>query len=1426
MAAEAARQVTGEVVELTGLRFKDISIKTALVVPDTKEGVEVSLSLLPVNESNLWQSVVWKWFRISSYNPSYDDWVEHCSGYISVEYVKSPPDPVDSGRERGAETQAWKTLMDQGVQVCQTPRDAGGIYANLDMIGLKYGPVFRNLSNVTVSGQRLGMTAGGARTPNLAETMPKGYIHPHLVHPATLDSFFVAGLIAIADHEGRDILRFPLVPTFIKEAWISTDTDSSAGARFRYYGKATAEAYNAYNFEMKCLDASADQPRMSLAGVRFTPLMGETASLGDSEKFGYTVDWVPDVNMLRTSEFRDQLTVEPALSYKEQQDVFEQLQLASLLLITDALRVLNEAPPSSYEGYLETFYEWMKRGAADLLTGSVPHVTVDIWRKYSEDEKLKAELYQTVAEGSHEGKLLIRLGVELAAVVQGKIDPLYLMFGQDDLMPRYYEEITRQGDSAKSLNRFLSLMGDNFEGLEILEVGAGTGGFTKVLLNTLAPVPEADADDAETSGKIAQYTFTDISPSFFSKAKEALEPWKDLLAFQKLDISTDPTTQGFSAAKYDVIIANNVLHATPDLQKTLQHCRLMLKPGGKLVITEGTRPDLIWPSLKFGLLPGWWLSAEPDRKWCPLLYTPQWDDYLRRSGFSGLDLEIPNSRYPEFAKLTTMVSTAVQDSEGKREDKVVILCQPSGVAHDLGSELVQALGIPNCTLMQPSELDGKDLTNAICVSLLELENPILPSLSEDHFQRIRNLLSTCKRLLWVTGDPAAEPKFSMSTGIIRTIRWERDADSPNLITLAAGDFDPSAPQQLVDAISKIFGLQFMTDQTRHKNAEYLVRNGLTYTGRIVRHPKATGFFSSQFSTPTPEMTLWKDIGRAVKLQNSTPGALNQLHWVTDTAAAAPLDDSEVEIDVRAVGLNFVDLLSVMGEALGDVIGREAAGVITRVGAGVENFKPGDRVVYLADSPKKGTFQSLGRANQYLVASIPDEMSFSIAAGLPVIYATVIYSLKNVGRLAAGEKILIHSAAGGVGQAAIQYSKEIGAEIFATVSTTEKREFLTTEYGIPEDHIFSSRDYSFVKGIMRMTGNEGVDVVLNSLSRDYLRLSWECVAPFGRFIEIGKKDLLAAGKLDMTPFLRNIMFAGVDLVSLAGSKPKIIRELLDETVRLWVANKIKGAYPTTTLTYSQLEPGLRMLQSGNTIGKVVFIPDESDIVPVISDVQTPYQFQPDASYVLAGGLGGLGRSLASWMVSRGAKHLIFLSRTGNITRPVQEMVSSLEGKGCKIRIFKCDVSDATSLRTVLEECAQTLPPIKGCVQGSMVLKVSNSEVFLDRRTWELTHRRTECLRPCHTQIGRQSSNRRLLARGTFTNACPQTWTSSLCFPLLVESWDREVRQTIPPETPTKILSPDIAFQRACERQVSFSDLSNRLASSPRTGTMRDIRRGPW
>jgi NADPH:quinone reductase-like Zn-dependent oxidoreductase len=198
---------------------------------------------------------------------------------------------------------------------------------------------------------------------------------------------------------------------------------------------------------------------------------------------------------------------------------------------------------------------------------------------------------------------------------------------------------------------------------------------------------------------------------------------------------------------------------------------------------------------------------------------------------------------------------------------------------------------------------------------------------------------------------------------------------------------------------------------------------------------------------------------------------------------------------------------------------------------------------------EGGFSTYARCPTTSVAQIPDTMSFEVAATIPVVFCTAYYSLFDLGQLQPGERVLIHAGAGGVGQAAIMVAQMIGADIFVTVGSLDKKRFLMTQYGISEDRIFYSRDTSFARGIRRATGGVGVDVVINSLAGDLLRETWECLAPFGRFIEIGKADITKNTRLDMLPFENNVTFASVDLTKVAKFRPQLMKRLMGDVCRL-------------------------------------------------------------------------------------------------------------------------------------------------------------------------------------------------------------------------------------------------------------------------------------
>lgn len=229
--------------------------------------------------------------------------------------------------------------------------------------------------------------------------------------------------------------------------------------------------------------------------------------------------------------------------------------------------------------------------------------------------------------------------------------------------------------------------------------------------------------------------------------------------------------------------------------------------------------------------------------------------------------------------------------------------------------------------------------------------------------------------------------------------------------------------------------------------------------------------------------------------------------------------------------------------------------------------------------------------------IPDDMTFEEAASIPTIYCTSYRALYDCARLRRGESILIHAAAGGVGQSAIILAKHLGAEIFATVGSDEKKQLIMSQYDIPEDHIFDSRNLSFASGIKRMTQGRGVDVILNSLAGEALRETWHCLAMFGRFVEIGKKDIVGNTGLDMAPFMNDLTFASVNLVGIYRHNVPLAARLLSNVMDLVHQGVIHPITPITVYPYSQIESAFKLMQLGKHTGKIVLKPSDDDLVPV-------------------------------------------------------------------------------------------------------------------------------------------------------------------------------------------------------------------------------------
>nr|ACM42412.1 PKS01 highly reducing polyketide synthase [Floropilus chiversii] len=596
-----------------------------------------------------------------------------------------------------------------------------------------------------------------------------------------------------------------------------------------------------------------------------------------------------------------------------------------------------------------------------------------------------------------------------------------------------------------------------------------------------------------------------------------------------------------------------------------------------------------------------------------------------------------------------------------------------------------------------------------CISLVEIDRGIMGHLSEDDFNLFKGLVFDAKKVLWITVSPETDPSTAIVTGLARALRSEEPGIVFNTMSLDLA--------VLVEEPS--FDLEHMADMIlrAYKDGagenEFRISQGLIETSRVVEDDELNGHLLASLGMRNAETTSavqqlpLEEAGSPLKLCVRNPGLLDSLCFKPDELAGTTLAEDEVEVEVKVTSLNFRDVMTAMGQLPSTELGFDAAGVVRRIGGAVTKVRPGDRVAMCTP----GAHRTIHRAKADLVEVIPEGMTFVEAATIPLVHGTAWYALVRLARVRKGQSVLIHVATGGVGQAALQIAQHVGMEIFATAGTEQKRQLLRDVYGIPDDHIFSSRDLSFAQGIKRITRGRGVDVVLNSLPGEALRQTWYCVAPFGTFVEIGVRDILDNSSLDMRPFLKETTFTFFDLKKVMQQRPDLMGEIMRGVFDLQRQGITRPINPVAAFPASEIENAFRLMQGGQHVGKIVVsFEDGQQLVPVWrprASSRAPLRLNPNSAYVLAGGLGGLGRSLASMLVEHGARKLCFLSRSGGAKeRPkARDLIHQLQDRGVQVLALTCDVADGAAVEHAVRQCEEQLGRVAGIIQCAMVLRDS-------------------------------------------------------------------------------------------------------------------------
>jgi NADPH:quinone reductase-like Zn-dependent oxidoreductase len=432
-----------------------------------------------------------------------------------------------------------------------------------------------------------------------------------------------------------------------------------------------------------------------------------------------------------------------------------------------------------------------------------------------------------------------------------------------------------------------------------------------------------------------------------------------------------------------------------------------------------------------------------------------------------------------------------------------------------------------------SELQSK----GIVLILDETVAPLLASISETQWNILQKLILNGNRVLWVTEGSqmnVVKPDNALAHGLFRTIRAEDR--SANLVTL---DVEYSESPSTYLTIERVLRLLLSAPPKSQIESEYVERGSIIHVNRILQDELINTAKDAENFSGVPVPRVLADIVGVTRLQAERLANLDSLCYSELSHQELPMLDGHIEVDIKAAGLNFKDVAVAMGIVPENehLLGLEGSGIVRRVGNKAGTFHVGDRVAIL----KNGTFANRIQCPIERAHHIPSDMSFKDAATIPLVYLTSMYSLFDIGGLEKGKSVLIHSAAGGVGLSSIQLAQWIGADIFVTVGTNEKRKYLHETFNIPYERMFSSRTTEFAGQIMKLTKGKGVDVIINSLTGELLDESWRICADGGNMVEIGKKDIVDRNFLSMEPFDRNCSFRAVDFSYSKQIKDTLIAE---------------------------------------------------------------------------------------------------------------------------------------------------------------------------------------------------------------------------------------------------------------------------------------------
>ncbi|KGO64075.1 Acyl transferase/acyl hydrolase/lysophospholipase [Penicillium italicum] len=1250
MAIEAVSQLHYEAEDASPIKsfqLRQVAINSALRVEDTELGVETVLNMerLPLTNGAVMSQ--WYKFSVGSILPNSDEWTQHCTGTVSVTTVK--------------------TSIDESQKLKADPRsrslDVTRWYRSFYAAGLGYGPAFQGLSNLKAYRGSDVTTSNVSLRPTADFSNESEYI----IHPATLDTCIQLALISC--HAGQvENFEKPFVPIFADNVtiWVPESPHEQQGlgvARGKMLGLRSVYARS----QLHSLSGAPLLDIEELKCVSYDGALDASASNMVREPYWQPVERV-DIETLT------QAIAETMFPSKEiaSSTVTELETLSAHFLASINEQMCHNSFHEKTQNH-ESFAKWVKSWVS-----SSERQDLEITR--AERLAIIERLATTNLHDIPEAKCLKALHSSLNEVLGGTTNSVKVLMENNLFTDLFTSGISVSG-AYSQLQHVVDLLGHRNPRMQILEVGGGSAGATSAVLETLA--------SNSTSKRFEEYVFTDAAQWCVTEAKSRFNGHEGLV-FQTLDVLQNAVSQGFETHSFDLIIAAGCLGELDSPEAALKQLHPLLKPSGSLVLLETTRSTLASEVLS-RTLTGKWDHERINRG------KAEWNDILKECSFSGISVS-----FEDYAGDQQMTTVMLSNTTGIEADapsmtmqgaKIFLLYRDSlPLLADVTAEVLAKQGFNAI----PIELfSGHEIPrNSMVVSFVDVNGSMLTCRDDSYFKALQAVLPNVSAMVWVAADLIIPGESSIMKGMLRSIAAENISSKYAFIEL---DFSHYTSQERVAAlvVRKLNELQ-VPEPSEILDLECVLRGGAFHVERLLPEETLNSQFHLRngFKNDIEERAVGTQL--PTRAQYGQPGMLSSLYFTNDSDFSKPLGEDWIEIKTEAIGLNMKDIAVATARFDLNNLSTEGAGIVTGLGSAVTSFELGDRVFGMIP----GNMGNYLRTPASLVSKIPDGLSTDGAASMPVVYLTSIYALKHLAGLAKGESVLIQSATGDLGMAAIQIAQSLGAEIYATVGTDEKAKILVDEFGIPASHIFNSRKLSAVKDILKATKQKGLDVILSSSGGDLMHEMWRCIAPLGHFIDVGRTDVIGGGKLGLEVFKKNATFSSFDMGLIYQQKPDLISRLMTEMMRLIQDGIIGPIRHLTTFCISRLETAMNLFSKGLHTGKFIITFRDPTATLKIARPVARAVFDPNATYLLVGCLGGLGRSLSTWMVEQGARHLAFLSRSGTNKPEAVSTVEELTAAGAYPEVIQCNVADLNALTSAVEKLSATRR-VKGVIHAAMV-----------------------------------------------------------------------------------------------------------------------------